>query len=199
MTVFFCGDDEAHAGAIELWANHPTRSKDMRLVEGYYGNTGDTFEFVSRSTSFRQGNGLPGLTWDADKPVFMDNLGKGSGFLRADSARQGRHQPRLRVSLLKHGRLEPGDDLPVGTGDADRAAHRDLGTRRRCAGSCTAHWVSRKPTADATPPVPAPTRASHPAPIGAAFASGVPQVETPMFACRSRHTDRSRPYWPLYF
>ena len=86
VTVFFCGDDDAHAGAIELWANYPTRSKDMRLVDGYYGNTGDTFEFVSRGTSFRQGNGLPGLAWDRQKPVFMDNLGKGSGFLRADSA-----------------------------------------------------------------------------------------------------------------
>ena len=66
VTVFFCGDDDAHAGAIELWANQPSRSKDMRLVEGYYGNTGDTFEFVSRSTSFRQGNGIP----QVDPPMF---------------------------------------------------------------------------------------------------------------------------------
>lgn len=86
VTVFFCGDDAAHAGAIELWANQPTRSKDMRLVDGYYGSTGDTFEFASRNTSFRRGNGLPGLAWEHGKPVFMENLGKGSGFLRADSA-----------------------------------------------------------------------------------------------------------------
>lgn len=86
VVVIFCGDDEEHAGAIELWGNDPTDSKDMTLVEGYYGSTGDTFEFISRATAFRCGNGLPGMAWEAQKPVFLPNLGKGSGFLRADSA-----------------------------------------------------------------------------------------------------------------
>lgn len=84
--VIFCGDDEARAGAIELWANDPDESYDMSLVDGYYGNTGDTFEFISRSSSFRRGIGLPGMAWDAQAPVFIENLGRGSGFLRADSA-----------------------------------------------------------------------------------------------------------------
>ncbi len=86
VVVIFCGDDEEHAGAIELWGNDPTDSKDMTLVEGYYGSTGDTFEFISRATAFRCGNGLPGMAWEAQKPVFLPNLGKGSGFLRADGA-----------------------------------------------------------------------------------------------------------------
>jgi len=86
VTVLFCGDDENHAGAIELWANPSAQSKDMKLVDGYYGSTGDTFEYISRGTSFRQGNGLPGMAWERQKPVFLENLGKGSGFLRADSA-----------------------------------------------------------------------------------------------------------------
>jgi len=86
VVVFFCGDDEAHAGAIELWGNDPEESHDMTLVDGYYGTTGDTFEFISRATAFRKGNGLPGMAWERHKPVFLPDLGKGSGFLRADGA-----------------------------------------------------------------------------------------------------------------
>ncbi len=86
VVVIFCGDDADHAGAIELWGNDPTESKDMNLVDGYYGTTGDTFEFISRSTSFRRGNGLPGMAWERQTPVFLPDLGKGSGFLRADGA-----------------------------------------------------------------------------------------------------------------
>lgn len=86
VVVIFCGDDEAHAGAIELWANDPQESPDMVLVDGYYGTTGDTFEFISRNTSFRIGYGLPGMAWKRKAPVFLADLGKGSGFIRADSA-----------------------------------------------------------------------------------------------------------------
>lgn len=86
VLVLFCGDDEAHAGAIELWHNDPTQSKDMTLDDGYYGTTADAFEFISRRTSFRQGTGLPGLAWATGLPVFMPDLGKGGRFLRADSA-----------------------------------------------------------------------------------------------------------------
>ena len=86
VVVIFCGDDHAHAGAIELWANDPKESRDMALVDGYYGTTGDTFEFISRSTSFRIGYGLPGMAWKRRAPVFLADLGKGSGFIRADSA-----------------------------------------------------------------------------------------------------------------
>jgi hypothetical protein len=86
VLVIFCGDDDAHAGAIELWHNDPHASRDMTLVDGYYGSTGDTFEFISRSTSFRPGTGLPGLAWQQGLPVFLEDLGRGSGFLRADCA-----------------------------------------------------------------------------------------------------------------
>jgi len=87
VVLIFCGDDDhEHAGAIELWCNDPSESKDMTLVDGYYGSTGDTFEFISRSTSFRSGNGLPGMAWENQTPVFLEDLGKGSGFLRAEDA-----------------------------------------------------------------------------------------------------------------
>lgn len=86
IVVLFCGDDSEHAGAMELWHNDPEEGPDMTLQDGYYGTTGDTFAFISRSTSFRYGTGLPGRTWADEAPVFMADLGRGSGFLRAESA-----------------------------------------------------------------------------------------------------------------
>jgi hypothetical protein len=181
VTVFFCGDDDAHAGAIELWANQPKISKDMRLVEGYYGNTGDTFEFVSRSVGFRQGNGLPGLAWERNKPVFMDNLGKGSGFLRADSA--------VKVGINR------GFAFPCASADgsnqvmaflsalATPIARRveiwepdALGTRlQRTLGFTESE--GQRDQSGASVDASAASGA-----IGAAFVTGLPQVDTPMFA-----------------
>ena len=88
VLVIFCGDDEAHAGAIELWHNDPAESNDMTLDDGYYGTTADTFEFMSRRTSFRRGNGLPGIAWESGLPVFFEDLGKSARFLRADTAQK---------------------------------------------------------------------------------------------------------------
>ena len=88
VLVIFCGDDAAHAGAIELWHNDPAESADMTLVDGYYGTTADTFEYMSRRTTFRRGNGLPGLAWESGLPVFFEDLGKSSRFLRADTAQK---------------------------------------------------------------------------------------------------------------
>ena len=86
VLALFCGEDEAHAGAIELWCNDPVEGPDMQLADGHYGSTAEAFEYVSRRTSFRKGNGLPGLVWDSGLPVFMEDLGKGSRFLRAETA-----------------------------------------------------------------------------------------------------------------
>ena len=86
VMVIFCGDDKTHVGAIELWHNAPARPQDLSLLEGYYGGTAEVFEFMSRHMSFRKGNGLPGLAWESGLPVFLPDLGKGTRFLRADSA-----------------------------------------------------------------------------------------------------------------
>lgn len=86
VLVIFCGDDLAHAGAIELWHNDAAAGTDMTLDDGYYGGTAEIFEFISRQTAFRKGTGLPGLAWDAGLPIFMPDLGKGSRFLRSDGA-----------------------------------------------------------------------------------------------------------------
>ena len=86
VTVIFCGDDEEHAGAIELWHQDSHESSDMKLTDGYYGTTGDTFESLSRATRVQRGTGLPGLAWERQSPVFLPDLGPGSGFLRAGGA-----------------------------------------------------------------------------------------------------------------
>jgi hypothetical protein len=92
VMVLFCGDDEAHAGAIELWHNDPEAesgsSREMTLDDGYYGGTAEAFEFISRRTSFHKGMGLPGIAWQSGAPVFMPDLGKSGRFLRADSAQK---------------------------------------------------------------------------------------------------------------
>ena len=86
VLVLFCGEDQAHAGAIELWHNDPAQSVDMKLVDGYYGTMSEAFEFTSRNTSFRRGHGLPGTVWGSGMPCFIEDLGKSQRFLRADSA-----------------------------------------------------------------------------------------------------------------
>ena len=86
VLLIFCGDDALHAGAIELWRNEPSRSPDMTLAEGYYGGAAEVFAFMSKHTSFRKGFGLPGLAWESGLPMFMPDLGKGSRFLRGDTA-----------------------------------------------------------------------------------------------------------------
>lgn len=180
VTVLFCGDDENHAGAIELWANPSAQSKDMKLVDGYYGSTGDTFEFISRGTSFRQGNGLPGMAWERQKPVFLENLGKGSGFLRADSA--------VKVGINR------GFAIPVSTTDGSNQVMAFL--------SALATPIARR--VEIWEPDPQHTRlqrtlgfserdgqlnapasaeiAATSGPLGTAFATGVPSVEGHMIA-----------------
>jgi len=68
VMVLFCGDDEKHVGAIELWHNDADVSHEMGLVDGYYG-TADMFEFNSRHTKFPRGFGLPGRTWKASQAL----------------------------------------------------------------------------------------------------------------------------------
>jgi len=86
VVVMFCGDDAAHAGAIELWHNDPARSTDMTLADAYYGTTAEAFEYIARHVSFRRGTGLPGIVWDTGMPMYIEDLGRGQRFLRAASA-----------------------------------------------------------------------------------------------------------------
>ena len=85
VMVLFCGDDEEHIGAIELWHNDAETSHEMGLVDGYYG-TADMFEFNSRHTKFPRGFGLPGRTWKADMPLIIKDLYNSKRFLRWEEA-----------------------------------------------------------------------------------------------------------------
>ena len=86
VLVFYVGEDQAHAGAIELWHNQPRVTSDMTLVEGYYGSNGQAFEAVSKDTYLPRGTGLPGLTWQRDAAVFMEDIGTAGRFLRTQDA-----------------------------------------------------------------------------------------------------------------
>ena len=85
VMVLFCGDDDKHIGAIELWKNDPEVSHEMGLVDGYYG-TAEMFEFNSRHTKFPRGFGLPGRTWKAEMPIVVKNLQNSKLFLRWEEA-----------------------------------------------------------------------------------------------------------------
>jgi hypothetical protein len=85
VMVLFCGADEKHVGAIELWHNDPEVSHEMGLVDGYYG-TADMFEFNSRHTKFPRGFGLPGRTWKAGMPLIIKDLHNSKRFLRWEEA-----------------------------------------------------------------------------------------------------------------
>ena len=85
VMVLFCGGDEKHVGAIELWHNDPELSHELALVDGYYGSA-DTFEFNSRHTRFPRGFGLPGRTWKAGMPLIITDLNNAKGFLRREEA-----------------------------------------------------------------------------------------------------------------
>jgi hypothetical protein len=85
VMVLFCGDDQRHVGAVELWHNDPEVSYEMGLVDGYYG-TADMFEFNSRHTKFPRGFGLPGRTWKAGMPIIIKDLHNSRQFLRWEEA-----------------------------------------------------------------------------------------------------------------
>lgn len=83
VLVLFCGRDEAHVGAIELWRGQDTL---MALEAGFYG-AAQAFREVSEATRFQRGQGLPGGVWGAGAPILMRDLGSSAGFVRSASAK----------------------------------------------------------------------------------------------------------------
>ena len=82
VVVFFCGADEKHVGAIELWHHDPAISNDLRFADGSFG-AADTFEFNTRHES--RGYGLPverGARHTAHHPEYANS----KKFLRAEQA-----------------------------------------------------------------------------------------------------------------
>lgn len=85
VVVFLCGDDQHHAGAIEVWSNGSGENTELAVVDGYYG-TLDDFEDISRKMSFGKGVGLPGQVWAAGMPVLIEDLGLSPAFIRSAAA-----------------------------------------------------------------------------------------------------------------
>jgi hypothetical protein len=85
VVVFLCGDDEEHAGAIEVWRNNPESENLLQVMDGYYG-TLQHFENISRQISVPKGQGLAGLAWESGMPVLIDNISKADTFIRASDA-----------------------------------------------------------------------------------------------------------------
>lgn len=81
---FICGDDEEHAGAIEVWARDLGRD-EMALVDGYFG-TLERFEWITRRIRFTFGQGLPGGVWAERAPMVIEDLGSSTTFMRARNA-----------------------------------------------------------------------------------------------------------------
>lgn len=81
VIVFLCGDDDVHAGAIEVWANDADRGNELGVIDGYYG-TLDYFEFISRKTKIMKGFGLLGQVWEKGLPILMADLGESESFIR---------------------------------------------------------------------------------------------------------------------
>jgi hypothetical protein len=87
VVVFLCGDDEEHAGAIEVWCNNPVSENRLNVMDGYYG-TLQHFEEISRRISVPKGQGLAGLAWESGMPVLIDDISKADTFIRAKDAQQ---------------------------------------------------------------------------------------------------------------
>jgi hypothetical protein len=85
VVLFLCGDDEFHAGAIEVWTNNLGQKDTLRVVDGYYG-TLENFENSSRMVSMPKGKGIPGLAWETGMPVLVEDIGKANEFIRAADA-----------------------------------------------------------------------------------------------------------------
>ncbi|HEY5139306.1 MAG TPA: GAF domain-containing protein, partial [Methylococcales bacterium] len=98
VVVFLCGDDEDHAGAIEVWSNDPDVDDGLGVIDGYYG-TLDYFEFISRKTRIMKGFGLLGRVWEKGLPLLMTNLGQSESFIRGRDAKNAGMTTALGIPL----------------------------------------------------------------------------------------------------
>ncbi len=105
VIVFLCGDDEEHAGTIEIWTNDTTgRTNELGVKDGYYG-TLEYFEFISRKTKIMKGFGLPGRVWEIGLPMLMDHLDESEFFIRGREAKNAGISTALGIPICyKEGR-----------------------------------------------------------------------------------------------
>lgn len=101
VIVFLCGGDENHMGAIEVWANTPEHSNELNVIDGYYG-TLDYFENISRKTTLVKGSGLPGIVWEKECPIIMEDIGNSSVFIRSRDAKKAEITKGIGIPVAIH-------------------------------------------------------------------------------------------------
>ncbi|MEM1223161.1 MAG: GAF domain-containing protein [Verrucomicrobiota bacterium] len=82
VVVFLCGEDGEHLGSIEVWGLKTPDDFNIGLVDGYFGTMSD-FAFITQSTKYTKGHGLPGLVWQKNFPVIIDDMGATGPFSRS--------------------------------------------------------------------------------------------------------------------
>lgn len=82
VVVLLCGDVGAHVGAAELWHNDPRVGTDLTLVDGYFGSNSRVLETLTRDAWLPRGSGVPGLAWQREAAVFIDDVAGSKHFLR---------------------------------------------------------------------------------------------------------------------
>lgn len=102
VVVFLCGDDEDHAGAIEVWRQASTEA--LQVMDGYYG-TLQHFESISKQVNMAKGNGIPGIAWETGMPVLMEDISKVITFSRSADAQQAGITTGLGIPLLNNGQI----------------------------------------------------------------------------------------------
>lgn len=86
VVVLLCGDAESHVGAVELWHNDPRIGPDLTLADGYFGSTSPALEVLTRDSWLPRGAGAPGLAWQRESAVFIDDVVGSKYFLRGPEA-----------------------------------------------------------------------------------------------------------------
>jgi hypothetical protein len=86
VVVLLFGQARAHVGAVELWHNDPRLSPDLRLAEGYFGTGSAELEDLTRDSWLPIGSGAPGIAWQEELSVFIDDVSSSRHFLRGPEA-----------------------------------------------------------------------------------------------------------------
>lgn len=86
VVVLLCGDTGSHIGAVELWHNDPRVGTDLTLADGYFGSTSPVLEILTRDAWLPRGAGAPGLAWQRESAMFIDDIAGSKYFLRGAEA-----------------------------------------------------------------------------------------------------------------
>jgi hypothetical protein len=101
VVMFLCGDDEQHAGAIEVWSNQES-DNSLSVLDGYYG-TLHHFEQLSRQIKLSKGQGIPGQVWASKMPVLIENIGQPDAFVRGIEAQKAGITTCLGIPIADNG------------------------------------------------------------------------------------------------